>query len=141
MGKVLVVDDEIEVVQLLKDFLTSKGYEVYTALNGAEALALVKEVKPDIVLLDIIMPGMGGIDTLKEIKKIDPTTAVIMVTAVIDEELANRAVKLGAFDYITKPINIDYLETCVLVKMIYVLDERAGYPQGPDQTKKESGRQ
>ncbi len=129
MGKILVVDDEIEVVRLLKDFLTSKDYEVYTAPNGAEALALVKEVKPDIVLLDIIMPGMGGIDTLKEIKKIDPTTAVIMVTAVIDEELAKRAVNLGAFDYITKPINIDYLETCVLVKMIYVLDERAGYPQ------------
>ena len=129
MGKILVVDDEVEVVRLLKDFLTSKGYEVHTALNGAEAIALVKEVKPDIVLLDIIMPGMGGIDTLKEIKKIDPTTAVIMITAVIDEELANRAVKLGAFDYITKPINIDYLETCVMVKMIYVLDERAGFPQ------------
>ena len=129
MGKILVVDDEIEVVRLLKDFLTSKGYEVYMALNGAEAIALVKEVKPDIVLLDIIMPGMGGIDTLKEIKKIDPTTAVIMVTALTDEELANRAVKLGAFDYITKPINIDYLETCVMVKMIYVLDERAGFPQ------------
>jgi len=129
MGKILVVDDEVEVVRLLKDFLTSKGYEVHTALNGAEAIALVKEVKPDIVLLDIIMPGIGGIDTLKEIKKIDPTTAVIMITAVIDEELANRAVKLGAFDYITKPINIDYLETCVMVKMIYVLDERAGFPQ------------
>ena len=131
MGKILVVDDEVEVVRLLENFLTSKGYEVYTALNGADALALVKKVKPDIVLLDIMMPGMGGIDTLKEIKKIDPTTAVIMVTAIIDEELANRAVKLGAFDYITKPINIDYLETCVLVKMIYVLDERAGYPKGP----------
>ena len=129
MGKILVVDDEVEVVRLLKDFLTSKGYEVHTALNGTEAIALVKEVKPDIVLLDIIMPGIGGIDTLKEIKKIDPTTAVIMITAVIDEELANRAVKLGAFDYITKPINIDYLETCVMVKMIYVLDERAGFPQ------------
>ena len=129
MGKILVVDDEIEVVRLLKDFLTSKDYEVYTALNGADALALVKEVKPDIVLLDIMMPGMGGIDTLKEIKKIDPTTAIIMVTAIIDEELANRAVKLGAFDYITKPINIGYLETCVMLKMIYVLDERAGYPQ------------
>ena len=129
MGKILVVDDEVEVVRLLKDFLTSKGYEVHTALNGTEAIALVKEVKPDIVLLDIIMPGISGIDTLKEIKKIDPTTAVIMITAVIDEELANRAVKLGAFDYITKPINIDYLETCVMVKMIYVLDERAGFPQ------------
>ena len=131
MGNILVVDDEIEVVRLLQVFLTSKGYEVSTALNGAEALAKVKETKPDIVLLDIMMPGMGGIDTLKEIKKIDPSIAVIMVTAVVDEELANRAVKLGAFDYITKPINIDYLETCVMIKMIYVLDEKAGHPQKP----------
>src|SRR5512140_1144890 len=101
MGKILVVDDEAEVVRLLQDFLTSKGYEVSTALNGVAALARVKETKPDIVLLDIMMPGIGGIDTLKEIKRIDPTIAVIMVTAVVDEELANRAVKLGAFDYIT----------------------------------------
>jgi len=129
MGKILVVDDEVEVVRLLKNFLTSKDYEVYTALNGSEAIACVKEVRPDIVLLDIIMPGIGGIDTLKEIKKIDPTTAVIMVTGLIDEELANKSIQLGAFDYITKPINIDYLETCVMIKMIYVLDERAGYPQ------------
>ncbi|MDA8126626.1 MAG: response regulator [Deltaproteobacteria bacterium] len=129
MGKILVVDDEVQVVQLLQEFLTLKGYEVYTALNGEAALEVVQEKHPDIVLLDIMMPGMGGIDTLKEIKKIDPTTAVIMVTAVIDEELANRAVKLGAFDYITKPINIDYLEKVVMVKLIYVLDERAGYPQ------------
>jgi len=131
MKKILVVDDEVEVVRLLQEFLTFKGYQVYTALNGLEALEKVKEVAPHIVLLDIMMPGMGGIDTLKEIKKIDPNVAVIMVTAVIDEELANRAVTLGAFDYITKPINIDYLETCVLVKMIQILGERPPRPQEP----------
>jgi DNA-binding NtrC family response regulator len=128
MEKILVVDDEIHVVRLLQEFLTSKGYEVYTAMNGAEALVKVKEMKPRIVLLDIMMPGMGGIDTLKEIKKIDPNIGVIMVTAIIDEDLANRAVKLGAYDYITKPINIDYLETCVAVKMIQILGERTGPP-------------
>ena len=125
MEKILVVDDEIQVVRLLKEFLTSKGYEVDTALNGEEALTKVKSMNPDIVLLDIMMPGMGGIDTLKEIKKFAPNIAVIMVTAVIDEELANRAVKLGAFDYITKPIDIHYLETCVMVKMIQILGERS----------------
>ena len=128
MGNILVVDDEIDVVRLLQNFLTSKGYEVDTALNGAEALAKVKKKKPDIVVLDIMMPGIGGIDTLKEIKKIDPRIAVIMVTAVVDEELANRAVKLGAFDYITKPFDIDSLETRLMVKMIYILAERADYP-------------
>ena len=128
MGNILVVDDEIEVVRLLENFLTSKGYKVDTALNGAEALATVKEKKPDIVLLDIMMPGIGGIETLKEIKKIDPRIAVIMITAVVDEELANRAIELGAYDYITKPIDIDSLETRVMVKMIDILVERAGYP-------------
>jgi DNA-binding response OmpR family regulator len=118
-------------VRLLQSFLTSKGYEVDAALNGAEALAKVKEMKPDIVLLDIMMPGMGGIDTLKEIKKIDPSIGVIMVTAVVDEELGNRTLNLGAYDYITKPINIEYLETCVMVKMIYVLDERANSSRKP----------
>ena len=54
-----------------------------------------------------------------------------MIAGFIDEELANKTVKLGAFDYITTPFNLDYLEPCVMVKMIYVLDERAGYPQGP----------
>jgi two-component system response regulator (stage 0 sporulation protein F) len=83
------------------------------------------------VLLDMMMPGMGGIDTLKEIKQIDPGIAVIMVTAVIDAELANRAVELGAFDYITKPINIDYLETCVMVKMIQILGEKTAPPREP----------
>jgi len=63
------------------------------------------------------MPGMNGMDTLKEIKKFEPDTVVIMVTAVIDEELAKSSIQLGAFDYITKPINLDYLETCLLVKM------------------------
>jgi DNA-binding response OmpR family regulator len=67
------------------------------------------------------MPGMGGIDTLKEIKKIDSKIVVIMVTAVIDEELAKRAIQLGADDYITKPLNLEYIETCVLVKMIQLL--------------------
>ncbi len=116
MEKILVVDDENQVVRLLQDFLTSKGFEVYTALNGTEALDKVKEVKPRMVLLDIMMPGMGGIDTLKEIKKIDPNIAVLMITAVIDEELANRAVKLGAFDYITKPFDIH--EILALIKRV-----------------------
>jgi DNA-binding response OmpR family regulator len=119
MGKILVVDDEIEAVRLLQKFLTAKGYEVDTALNGTDALDKVKERKPDVVLLDIMMPGMGGIDTLKEIKKFDASIAVIMVTAVIDEELAARAVKLGAYDYITKPIDVDYLESYIGARLIY----------------------
>ena len=72
MGKILIVDDEAHVIRLLRDYLTSKNYEVYTATNGLEAIEKVKDVMPHIVFLDIIMPGLGGIETLREIKKINP---------------------------------------------------------------------
>jgi len=121
MERILVVDDEVHIVRLLQKYLASKEYEVYTAGGGLEAIEKVKDIRPHAVLLDILMPGMGGIDTLKEIKKIDPKIAVIMVTAVIDEELAKRAVQLGADDYITKPIDFNYLETSVMVKLIQLL--------------------
>jgi DNA-binding response OmpR family regulator len=118
MDKILVVDDEVQVVNLLKKYLDSKGYEVYTATNGQEAISKVREVTPHIVLLDIIMPGMGGMDALQEIKKVNPKFAVIMLTAVIDEELAKRAIQLGADDYITKPFNLENLEAVLMVKII-----------------------
>jgi len=122
MRKILVVDDEIIIRDLLEDFLSRKGYDVYTASDGRAAIAEVKEIKPHIVLLDIMMPGMDGIDTLEEIRRIDPRVGVIMITGVLDEKLGRRAMKLGAFDYITKPLDLDYLETAVMVKMLQVLD-------------------
>ncbi len=120
-GRILVVDDEEELVAVLKEFLTTKGYEVHTAFNGMQAIAKVKEVRPHIVFLDIIMPGMDGFETLKEIKRIDPAAAVIMATAISDEAKANKAIELGADDYIIKPFHLKYLETVVLVKLIQML--------------------
>lgn len=117
MGRILVVDDEMNVIRLLEKFLISKEYEVFTAADGPTAVDKVKKLKPQIVLLDVLMPGMNGVDVLREIKEAEPDTSVIMVTAVGDEEIARDCLKLGAFDYITKPINLDYLETCLLVKM------------------------
>ena len=67
-----MVDDSVTVCNVLEEFLRSRGYGVYTALDGPTAIAKVKELRPHIVLLDIIMPGMGGIEVLKEIKRIDP---------------------------------------------------------------------
>ncbi len=121
MGKILIVDDEIHVVRLLQDYLVSKNYEVHTATSGLEAIQKVKEVTPQIVLLDIIMPGMGGIETLQEIKKIHPKIWVAMVSAVVDEELAKRTLQLGANDYIVKPLNLDFIGTYVMVRMIQLL--------------------
>ena len=123
MEKILVVDDEIEVCNVLKEFLTLKKYEVETALDGVTALKMVEEFNPHIVLLDIIMPGMGGIDVLKEIKTINPKIGIIMITAVVDEEIAKRMIQLGAYDYITKPIDLSHLETVLTVKMIDIIGQ------------------
>jgi DNA-binding response OmpR family regulator len=119
--RVLVVDDDITVCDILEEFLRSRGYEAYTALDGPAAIAKVKELRPHIVLLDIIMPGMGGMEILKEIKRIDPSVAVIMVTGVGDNEVGRRALELGAYDYITKPVDFNYLETVLKVKLIDLL--------------------
>jgi DNA-binding NtrC family response regulator len=121
MKRILVVDDEIEACNALKDFLTMKGYDVDTALDGPTALEKVKQSTPHIVLLDMIMPGMGGIEVLKEIKKVDPNIGIIMVTVVTDHEQARETLTLGAYDYITKPVDLNYLETVVMVKILDLL--------------------
>ncbi len=119
--KILIVDDEAAVIAFLKRFLESKGYDVYTAVDGESAIKMVQKYSPDVVLLDIIMPGIGGIEALKEIKKNDPSVTVVMATAVSDEELARRALELGAYDYITKPFNFNYLEDVLMVKLAELL--------------------
>lgn len=121
MEKILVVDDEIEVCNALKEFLSIKGYTAFTAQNGQAALALVQTENPHVVLLDVIMPGMSGIETLEEIKRVAPATGVVMITAVTDEALGNQALRLGADDFITKPVDLDYLETVLMVKIVDIL--------------------
>ena len=116
--RILVVDDDIEICSILQEFLTLKGYEVSTAWDGANALQQVKAVKPHIILLDVTMPGMDGIAILQEIKRIDSTAGVIMITGIQDEYLARRAITLGAYEYITKPIDLNYLELVVMVKIV-----------------------
>lgn len=118
MIKILVVDDEIEACNALKEFLEVKGYEVHTAQDGKTALDQVQELRPQLVLLDMIMPGMHGIEVLQEIKKIDPEIGVIMVTVVTNEAQAKKALELGAYDYITKPVDLNYLDTVVMVKLL-----------------------
>lgn len=118
MARILVVDDEPEVCKMLRTFLTRKGYEVHTAFDGEEALSIFKEEKPHIVLLDIKMPKMGGIECLRRMREIDEEVGVIMTTAVKDEETGKKAMQLGAFDYIVKPISLEYLEYCLKIKLI-----------------------
>lgn len=121
MAKVLVVDDEPEAVELLVEFLSSKGYEVLTATSGEEALRRVREDRPHLVLLDIRMPKMSGLEVLKRIREIDAEMGVIMVTAVNEEDVGRQALELGAFDYIVKPLDLKYLERSLWYKITTML--------------------
>ena len=104
---ILIVDDEPTILQSLGGILTDEGFEVITASNGYEALKLIDSESPDLVLLDIWMPGIDGIETLKEIKKNSSSLPVIIITGHGNVETAVKATKLGAFDLIEKPLNID----------------------------------
>ena len=114
LGKILVVDDEPEVRQLLGDFLAGRGYEVLVAATGMEALDAVEARRPDVVLLDVAMPGMDGVETLRRIVAADPPIPVIMITANADIGLTSKLLAMGAADYIPKPFDLDYLEQAVI---------------------------
>ena len=114
---VLVVDDDPKSLKLMEVKLTQEGYRVITAQNGKDALEKIKLEKPGLVLLDILMPEMDGIETLKRIKAFDQDICVAMVTALWDEEEAKKTFEAGAYEYITKPINTEYLKLAVLVKL------------------------
>jgi len=107
--RILVVDDEEDLRDVLKIYLEALGYEVETAPNGQEGLERFRSWQPTIVMTDIKMPGLDGIDLLKSIKNEDPETEVIMITGHGDMDLAIKSLKLEATDFITKPINEDVL--------------------------------
>ena len=107
LGGVLVVDDEENVRNLLQRVLKEAGYDVVTAANGQEALDKVLQLKIELVLLDIKMPGMSGIEVLRQVTTNWPDVCVVMATAVGDAQTAVETIKLGAYDYITKPFNRD----------------------------------
>lgn len=109
-AKILVIDDEVLIGELVCEFLNSIGYRTSTVPSAKEALEKVETENPDLVLLDVLMPEMGGIECLQKIRKIKPAAIVIMVTAVHDESTAKQAITLGAYDYLTKPIDFDYLK-------------------------------
>lgn len=104
---ILIVDDEPSILQSLSGLLSDEGFEIMTAANGYEALKIIDIESPDLVLLDIWMPGIDGIETLKEIKKNNPFIQVIIISGHGTIETAVKATKLGAFDLIEKPLSID----------------------------------
>ena len=111
---VLIAEDQDEIRDMLSEFLSGKGYRVSFAKNGREAIQQVKsDPALQIVLLDVSMPEMGGLEALTAIMAGDPHPNVIMITSVADREIAQQALKTGAFDYILKPFNLDAIEASI----------------------------
>jgi two-component system nitrogen regulation response regulator NtrX len=104
---ILIVDDETTILQSLSGILSDEGYEVLTASNGYEGLKIIEEESPDLVLLDIWMPGMDGIETLREIKRATPFLQVVIISGHGTIETAVQATKLGGYDFIEKPLSIE----------------------------------
>lgn len=101
--RVLLVDDERDFVEVLSERLANRGFHVNIAFSGDEALEALQEADPDVVILDVLMPGRNGIDTLQEIKRLKPLAEVIMLTGHGTVETAIEGMRLGAYDYLMKP--------------------------------------
>lgn len=122
MVNLLVVDDEIGTCDFLRNFFSEKGYDVSWATNGEEALTRSSQKHPDLVLLDVRMPGISGLEVLRRLRKGENPPKVVMITAVEDREVIEEAKRLGAEDYIIKPFVLDYLESVVLRKVSTLLN-------------------
>ena len=116
--KILVADDDEAIRDVLSRFLAASGYAVFCAADGGEAIAAVEKEEPDIILLDIQMPVKNGTEVLKELRKKAPRVGVIMITGNDDEEIARQCLKNGAFDYLSKPVNLGALETVLKARLL-----------------------
>mgnify|MGYP000026364367 CR=1 FL=1 len=114
--KILLIDDEADLIEMLKKFLEEEGYEVVSSCNGKQGLEMFEKEEPDLVLLDLALPGMNGLEVLKRMMK-KKKTLVIMITAYKDAEKVVDAFRLGAYDCIFKPFDFDYLKRCIKIKL------------------------
>ncbi|HSF05028.1 MAG TPA: response regulator [Methylomirabilota bacterium] len=127
-GRILIVDDEAPVLDVLSEYFAGQGYAVQTAASGAAALAAVGRERPDLVLLDVRMPDMDGVEVLRRLRAVNGDLAIIMVTANEDLGLARETLKLGAFDYVAKPFDFRYLDRAVAAGLINVGSATATAP-------------
>jgi two-component system, NtrC family, nitrogen regulation response regulator NtrX len=125
--EILVVDDEPNILKVIKDILTDEGYRVRTARNGEEAVAEVKRSSPDLVILDIWLPGMDGLQTLDVLRGMVPETPVLMISGHGTIETAVRAIKMGAYDFIEKPPTIER----TLLAVRHALEQEPGVTTTP----------
>ena len=111
---ILIVDDDPSVREVLTGYFEHqygpRGYSVETASDGAQALAAVRRRRPALILLDIEMPGMDGVETLRGVRALDPAIPVIMVTGSVSTRVAGEVIKAGAYSYLPKPVKFQYLD-------------------------------
>ena len=103
--QMLIVEDERDICECLQQFFSERGFAVVSAFSGEEALELLKEQPVDVILLDLLLPGLSGIEVLRRAKQLHPQARVVIVTALDQIDLRNQAHRYGAADYITKPFN------------------------------------
>ena len=120
MTRLLVVDDEAEICDFLKSFFEDRQFEVQTAQSGERALEIIESFRPQVMLLDIKMGAVDGLTVLRKVKEKDPRIKVIMVTALETTEKIEEAMRLGAANYITKPLSLEYLENDVREKVAHL---------------------
>ena len=110
---ILVVDDEKDIRDLFQDVLVQEGYQVFTATNGAEAISLGKRNRLDLALVDIKMPGMDGIEVFQKLKKVKKDMEAIILTGYGTLRTAKEAMRLGAYDYLTKPFDLGLVKNII----------------------------
>ena len=118
LHRILIVDDDPLIRKALTDFLHHRGYITEAVETGPLALSAVLLFKPDIILLDIFMPGMNGLEVLQRAREIDPDVKVIMLTAASEEHIGHKAIASGAMDFIKKPFHLDQLDTAISVYLL-----------------------
>jgi DNA-binding response OmpR family regulator len=118
-GRLLVVDDEPEITSLVEEHFGSLGWDVDVAHDGAPALVQAAARRPDVVLLDVTMPGVSGDEVLDRLRAIDRTVPIVMLTGNADEELARAFLRRGAFDYVAKPFQLGQLESVVSAALAF----------------------
>jgi DNA-binding NtrC family response regulator len=115
--RILVVDDEPDLLDMLLAYFLMSRYDVETATNGFDAVSTVSRQRPDVVLLDINMPGMNGLEALREIMRLDRSIPVIMVTGNAELPMTVDAIRNGAFGYVPKPFDLRYLDHLIAASL------------------------
>jgi DNA-binding response OmpR family regulator len=114
IARILLVEDEIELLDVIAEHLEREGYAVTRAVDGEEALRKIQNERPDLVLLDVGLPGLSGFGVLQRLREDHPRVPVVMLTGLNDEAQARRTLQMGAVDYISKPFDLGHLSRVVL---------------------------